>query len=376
MILFTIILCCIYSVFILYLYAGTFRNSTSPDKPIYKVKGFSIVVPFRNEAEFLPGLLNSFAQLQFPRENFEILLVDDSSEDTSVQCCLDFKDSHYELNITLLRSDGRFASPKKSAIDTAVKKAKFPFILTTDADCIVPKKWLSVYKSYLSNSETCLVAGPVRLTKNNRMGFRQLFEQMDIISLQAATMGGFGHHNPFLSNGANLCFLKKSFLELKGYYGNEFIASGDDVFLLEKFKNAGLKTGYIKDLNAVVTTAGQKDLRSLVSQRIRWASKSTAYKSFFTRILSLVIFTTNLWFVLAIIPLALGSASIRLIFFLFLVKILMDFLLISRAIKFFRLPDLIIHYLWCAPVYPLFCSYIGICSLFSGYIWKGRRFKK
>ena len=58
---------------------------------------FSIIVPFRNEAENLPVLLESLSKLNYPMELFEVILVDDESEEVfSVQCsvfsaqCSDF----------------------------------------------------------------------------------------------------------------------------------------------------------------------------------------------------------------------------------------------------------------------------------------------
>ena len=50
-------------------------ESTSPKTT------FSIVVPFRNEAENLPLLLNSIEKLNYPTELFEVILVDDESQD-------------------------------------------------------------------------------------------------------------------------------------------------------------------------------------------------------------------------------------------------------------------------------------------------------
>ena len=40
---------------------------------------FSIIVPFRNEAENLPKLLDSFSKLNYPADFFEVILVDDDS---------------------------------------------------------------------------------------------------------------------------------------------------------------------------------------------------------------------------------------------------------------------------------------------------------
>ena len=42
---------------------------------------FSIIIPFRNEAENLPVLLESFSKLNYPTDLFEVILIDDESEE-------------------------------------------------------------------------------------------------------------------------------------------------------------------------------------------------------------------------------------------------------------------------------------------------------
>jgi hypothetical protein len=54
------------------------------------------------------------------------------------------------------------------------------------------------------------------------------------LSLQGATIGSFGIGKGFMCNGANLAYKKSLFQELNGFQGNDTIASGDDVFLLQK----------------------------------------------------------------------------------------------------------------------------------------------
>ena len=46
----------------------------SDSKP---VTSFTIVVPFRNEKENLPQLLEGFSRLDYPLDLFEVILVDD-----------------------------------------------------------------------------------------------------------------------------------------------------------------------------------------------------------------------------------------------------------------------------------------------------------
>jgi hypothetical protein len=60
------------------------------------------------------------------------------------------------------------------------------------------------------------------------------FQQLDLTSLQGATIGSFGLNKAFMCNGANFAYTKSLFEKLNGFDGNNKIASGDDVFLLQK----------------------------------------------------------------------------------------------------------------------------------------------
>ena len=45
---------------------------------------FSVIIPFRNEEQHLPKLLSSIVQLDYPKQTFECIFVDDDSNDDSV----------------------------------------------------------------------------------------------------------------------------------------------------------------------------------------------------------------------------------------------------------------------------------------------------
>ncbi len=63
---------------------------------------FAIVVPFRNESENLPFLLESIKRLNYPIDLFEIILVDDFSEDDSVKQIYNWRMENGIYQITLL----------------------------------------------------------------------------------------------------------------------------------------------------------------------------------------------------------------------------------------------------------------------------------
>lgn len=340
---------------------------------------FSVIIPYRNEAENLTALLQSIANIEYPWGNFEIFLVNDASEDNSHEICSRFKEVHSEITIHLLENIRTSGSPKKDAITTAIKKANHEYILTTDADCILPTTWLQTFNEMVLDSKAHLIAGPVAFEKSfNGNGKRHLhnFQEIDLMSLQAAGVGGFGLDKAFMCNGANLCYQRSAFIEVEGFDGNNNISSGDDVFLLQKFSEKGFKLKYLKSKEAIVLTKPQPDLDSLLSQRIRWAAKTPAYKSNFGKLLGLAVLLMN-FFLLAGGFLALFSyIPYEPVLIMFLLKFNLDFALIYQSATFFNRQEVLRNYFWSSIVYPFFSSYVAILSLFKGFEWKGRKFVK
>ncbi|HET8854394.1 MAG TPA: transmembrane family-2 glycosyl transferase, partial [Salinimicrobium sp.] len=149
-----------------------------------------------------------------------------------------------------------------------------------------------------------------------------------------------------------------------------------DIFLLEKFQTAGLKTTFLKNANAIVITNSQPHLKALFMQRIRWAAKASAYAGFFPKAIGISVFLVNLLIVAGLIFLAAGFEVKRYLFLTFLVKFNLDFVLIYRSAQFFGRESSMKNYFWASVVYPFFCCIVVFFSGFAGYHWKGRNFRK
>ena len=343
---------------------------------------FSIIVPFRNEAENLPILLKSLTEINYPHSKFEILLVNDESEDNSVEIIEEFQKTHLDFNLKVLENNRISNSPKKDAINTAINSANFEYIITTDADCKIPENWLKSYNDFILKTGNKLVAGPVALnslsaanTNNRRQNILRNFEELDILSLQASTAGAFGIGKAFMCNGANLCYKRQAFLEVLGFTGNDNIASGDDVFLLQKFQQEKYKIGFLKSKEVLVYTKPQQSFGDLVSQRIRWASKASAYNSLFAKFTGISVLLLNLSLVIALFLVLFQILPYQPILIIFLVKFNLDFILIYSSAKFFQRETVLRSYFWSSIFYPFFSTYVAVKSLFSDFSWKGRQFK-
>ncbi|MFN7044935.1 MAG: glycosyltransferase family 2 protein [Flavobacterium sp.] len=356
----------IYILFIGQLIYGFNRMKRFSRKEFTPKTSFSIVVPFRNEKENLPNLLHSISLLNYPKELVEIILVDDDSEEV-------FSVQDLVFSLKVIKNDRKSNSPKKDAIETAIQIAKNDWIITTDADCLVQKNWLTNFDQYIQENEVAMVASGVCYVPKN--GFLSAFQNLDFLSLQGATIGSFGIEKPFMCNGANFAYSKHFFKELNGFQGNETIASGDDVFLLQKAVSvAPKKVGFLLAKESIVATKPVETWTELFQQRVRWASKSTGYSSSYGKILALVVFGGNLVWILSFL-LWLTSVLDQNIFMLFVaLKFLIDFILIYKTASFFE--SKLQYVLASSLMYPFFSVSVAVYSLFGKYSWKGRSFRK
>ena len=356
----------IYILFIGQLIYGFNRMRRFSKAEFIPKTSFSIVVPFRNEKENLPNLLHSISLLNYPKELVEVILVDDDSDD-------EFRIQNLEFRIQMIKNVRKSNSPKKDAIETAIQIAKHDWIITTDADCLVQKDWLTIYDQYIQKNEVEMVASGVCYIP--KKGFLSAFQNLDFLSLQGATIGSFGINQPFMCNGANFAYSKSFFKELNGFQGNETIASGDDVFLLQKAVSvAPKKVGFLLAKESIVATNPVATWSDLFQQRVRWASKSTGYSSVYGKLLALVVFGGNLAWIVSFLLWLVGLLDQNIFMLFVALKFLIDFILIYKTANFFE--SKLQYVLASSLLYPFFSVSVAVYSLFGKYSWKGRNFKK
>jgi cellulose synthase/poly-beta-1,6-N-acetylglucosamine synthase-like glycosyltransferase len=359
---------------ILSLVYGSWKLPTIRLEEVEVSTEFSVIIPFRDEALHLQKLLASIEALAYPKSKVSFWFVDDASEDNSIEIIEKFCKENPTQIIHILQNKRVSNSPKKDAITTAISQIQSDWIVTTDADCILPKNWLTLFNQQIVQQQPKMIAAPV--TYKEESSFFSYFQLLDFLSLQGTTIGSFGLGIPFMSNGANLAYQKEAFLDVQGFSGNDTIASGDDVFLLEKFiQKWSEKVVYLKSKAALVTTFSVNTLQEFVSQRVRWASKSANYNLRTGKLIGVIVLLMNLLF--CVLPLfLLISISWKLLASIFASKIIIDSLLLLQTVCFTQQKVKPFYLILSGIIYPYITVFIFFKSLFSSYTWKNRTFKK
>jgi cellulose synthase/poly-beta-1,6-N-acetylglucosamine synthase-like glycosyltransferase len=333
---------------------------------------FTVIIPARNEAANIKACVDSILAQDYPTDAFEIIVIDDFSEDDTAFIVTALSQQYSQVRLIQLADhckDGETLAYKKKAIEIAVAEAKGDWILTTDADCIVPKKWLLLYNAYIQEHQPCFVAAPVMFIKT--AGILNQFQVLDFLALQGITAAAVGAGKHSMSNGANLGFEKTAFIAVGGYQGVDHIASGDDMFLMHKMKQTLHKpVGYLFHPDAIVLTAAMDTWKSFIMQRIRWASKARYYDDrSITMVLTLVYFF-NLSFVLLAF---MGSWSTLLIALAF--KTFFELFFLDPVANFFKMQPGLKYFVFYQPIHIVYNIAAGLFGQLKTYSWKGRKVK-
>lgn len=331
---------------------------TEPEKsPIERGEkpGVSVVVCARNEGDNLQHYLHSLVCQNYP--NFEVIVVNDASEDNT-QLVLD----HYQklfrnLRLTFVPADAMVRSSKKLALTLAAKASQYDYLLLTDADCRPETPdWISEMMEGFRNPETEIVIGyggyfqePKRI--NRLIQFDTVFCAMQYLGMAMS-------RHPYMGVGRNLAYKKQTFFANRGFAGQLSQRAGDDDLFVNKVCNA-------RNTEVVLTPASytwsvpKQSFEQWRIQKYRHLSVSPAYKTSTKFRLALEPFSRGLWYALliaAVVLAVLGLVSPLTAFAacaLFLIRLVWQMAMMSRAAKIFRIQGFGLEVLWFDIFLPL-----------------------
>lgn len=332
----------------------------------------SVLIPARNEARHLEKCLQSIAEQSYPDTLFEVIVLDDHSEDGTFLLAQNFAQKHPNIRAVSLAEFG--VTSKKKAIETGISLATGELIVCTDADCILPPDWLRLLAAFYEEKQAKFIAAPVNFYEEKN-GLER-FQSLDFLGMMGVTGAGFQAGSGLLCNGANLAYPKTVFYEVGGFEGIDGLASGDDMLLLHKVaKRHPDEIFYLKNRAATVLTKAQPDLRSFIAQRLRWASKSRSYTDWQVTIRLAVVFLLC-WAILLNLAFAVWEfwPFAGLAVCLFLIKTVVDFRFLGELCRYFDRPDLMRRYLVSQLLHIAYIGWVGTLANFvRKYEWKGRR---
>lgn len=331
----------------------------------------SVIIPVRNEARNILRLLDDLGKQNYTNQYFEVIAIDDHSDDSTFDKVSSASQTvSYKLKIISLD----VTTGKKEAIKKGIESSLGEIIVTTDADCRVGVDWLCEIARQFKRERTNLVFGPVKYTY--AMNSFSSWQAMEFAVLQTTGAATLHLGVPTMCNGANMAYRKKVFFEVGGFRDNEYIASGDDEFLMHKvFQIDTDAVKFIKSRYAIVETTPLPDLKSFINQRRRWASKWEGYRIAYPKILAIAVFVANLSIMAGAILAITGYIHFFWFLAIWIMKFIPEYLLLVVSSKFFEIRIAQNNFLILAVLYPVYAVFFGIAGRFGKYRWKERDLK-
>ena len=342
----------------------------------------SVIIAARNEEKNIGDCIQSIMDQGYPQNKFEIIVTDDHSTDKTVSILESFqKENIHVLRLADFLEDSVLNSYKKKSIETALQFAKGEIIVTTDADCVAPRKWIETLVDFYKEKNAVFVALLVAFKNPSPKDpffkkFFKIFQVLDFMALQGIT--GASVHKKFLNmcNGANLAYQKKAFYEVNGFQGIDRIASGDDMLLMHKIQqNYPERIFFLKSKDIIVETKPAETIKEFMNQRIRWASKTNKYTDKKIIAVLMLVYLLNAW----IFILGISSFFFQKAFYLFIIsiviKIISELFFLYPVARFFNKQKLLWWFIPAQPFHILYTLIAGWLGLFGSYQWKGRKVK-
>lgn len=213
----------------------------------------SVIVPIRNEENYIKACIDSVLSQDFKKDNMELILVDGMSSDKTVEIIQEYIEKYEFIKI--------LKNPKKTvqyALNIGIKNAEGTYIVRLDAHSEYENNYISKCVEYLEKTKALNVGGPMRAR-----GKTEIQKVIAAAYHSSFALGGGKFHDENFEGYADTVYLgafKKSALESIGMYDERLpcnedddlnfriIENGEKIFITPQIKSIYFPRNSYKDL--------------------------------------------------------------------------------------------------------------------------------
>lgn len=225
----------------------------------------SILLPVYNEKNVVGKLLNSVCNLDYPADRLEILLLDDSTDETSqIADEIISRQKARGINIRRLRHEGRCGF-KAGNLSFGLARAKGEYIAIFDADCLPPPNFLQATLPFFQNEKVGFLQTGVAY-HNADSSFLTKFQAAEALHKEDMTTG-FATEGRMASLTGSSCVWRRTCLDDIGGIRSTTITEDVDMGYAAQLRNWQYRfAGQICSLAELPET-----MAGFRVQRQRWA---------------------------------------------------------------------------------------------------------
>lgn len=188
----------------------------------------SVIIPAFNEQQDIEKCLLSLTHQTYPRDRFEIIVVDNGSTDKTAEIASAFADLVFdkpEGNVGAVRNYG-------------ISHASGEIIICTDADCIAPPNWIEKGVALLQSNPQHAFGGGLTPRKGAKWVEKYWLLNPNGNKAQQRALAG-----------SSIFIWKRNFEKIGGF--NEIVTAGEDTDLHERALAFGIKSSVCPQLSVV-----------------------------------------------------------------------------------------------------------------------------
>ena len=194
---------------------------------------FSVVIPTYARPQRLAQCLAAVAKLEFPRDQFEVIVVDDGSPQPLDEIVDPFRG---EMILSLLKQANVGPAAARNA---GAARARGTHLAFTDDDCQPRPDWLAALAARLQRAPDSLIGGRIanRLPSNPYSAASQAITDCTYDRMQRQA-------GELLFASCNIAISATGFHKLGGFSTRFPLAAGEDYDFCHRWQQAGLKAVY------------------------------------------------------------------------------------------------------------------------------------
>ena len=245
-------------------------------KTPFRLPNVAVIIAMRNEADKIADCLQSLKDQTYPGHLYKVYIADDRSDDSSAQIVSAFIQNDDRFKLVSINEDKYHLKGKINVLAQILDQIETDIVLITDADCIVPPKWIGTFVDYFEDN-TGMVGGltmltPLPFTKIIQTGLNifKKIQALDWLLLQTIAAASSNAKLPITILGNNFGFRMQAYKSVGTFKELGFTVTEDYALMraIEKTKHWEIK--YTQNVDNTIFSHPQSNLFQFYRQRKRW----------------------------------------------------------------------------------------------------------
>ncbi len=232
----------------------------------------SVMVPAHNEAVVIEKTVKSLLNLSYPKDRYEIIVINDNSSDNSAEILKRIQDNNKDRNLIVINTDSvNGGKGKSNSLNIGFEKSRGELLAIYDADNTPEKNALKyLVQTILEDDKLGAVIGKFRC-RNKNVNLLTKFINIETLTFQwMAQAGRWQLFNLCTIPGTNFV-IRRSIIEGMGGWDTKAVT--EDTEISFRMYRMGYKIKFMP--KAITWEQEPQTLNVWIRQRTRWAKGNT-----------------------------------------------------------------------------------------------------